>query len=63
MQEILKDSAYFFNGRDEKEMGDAMKKVLEDDELRKALIEKGLNQIKKYSWERMASETLEIYKK
>ena len=61
MKEILGDSAYFFNGLEEKEISMAMKKIIEDNELRQGLIEKSLNQIKKYSWEKMASETLKIY--
>jgi glycosyltransferase involved in cell wall biosynthesis len=31
--------------------------------LRKELIEKGKTQVKKYSWKRMAEQTLEVYKK
>ena len=61
MKEILEDGAYFFNGKEEKEISEAMKKIMEDEELRKNLIEKSLNQIKKYSWEKMAEETLKIY--
>jgi glycosyltransferase involved in cell wall biosynthesis len=61
MREILGDSAYFFNGRNEKEIGEAMKKIMEDDELRKILIEKSLEQVRKYSWEKMGRETLKIY--
>ena len=61
MKEVLGSSAYFFNGRDEKEISEAMKKIMGDEELRKILIEKSLEQIKKYSWEKMAEETLKIY--
>ena len=61
MKEILGDSAYFFNGLDEEEIGKAMEKIMEDEELRKNLIGKSLEQIKKYNWEKMAEETLKIY--
>jgi len=61
MKEVLDDSAYFFDGRDEKEISETMKKIMENEELRKKLIEKSLNQIKKYSWEKMSRETLKIY--
>ena len=61
MKEILGDSAYFFNGQEEKEISKAMKRILGDEDLRNNLIEKSLNQIKKYSWEKMAEETLKIY--
>jgi len=34
-----------------------------DEGLRNNLIEKGFEQIKKYSWQKMAEETLKIYSK
>jgi glycosyltransferase involved in cell wall biosynthesis len=63
MKEILEESAYFFDGKNEESIAGAMKKVLEDEEIRKDLIEKGLQQIKKYSWKKMSQETSEIYQK
>ena len=63
MKEILGESAYFFDGEKEESIVVAMKKVLEDEEMRKNLIDKGLQQIKKYSWEKMARETLRVYQK
>jgi len=63
MKEILEESAYFFDGKNEESIAEAMKKVLEDEEIRKDLIEKGLQQIKKYSWKKMSQETSEIYQK
>lgn len=62
MQEILGDSAYYFNGEIEKEIVNAIEKVLKDDVLKNKLITAGYEQIKKYSWEKMAKETLEVYK-
>ena len=61
MKEILGDSAYFFNGWENKSISEAMEKIMKDDKLRESLVEKGLNQTKKYSWEEMAAETLSIY--
>lgn len=61
MREVLGDSAYFFNGIDVVEISEAMKKIISDDTLRKALIEKGYEQIKKYSWKKMAQETSDLY--
>lgn len=62
MQEILGDSAYYFNGEIEKEIAKAIEIILTDNDLRKKLINTGYKQIRKYSWEKMAKETLEIYK-
>ena len=36
--------------------------VIEDETLRSKLVAKGYQQLKKYSWERMAQQTLEVYK-
>ena len=63
MKEILGESAYYFNGRKKREMTQALRKVLEDSELRKELIASGREQVKKYDWRRMAEKTLAIYKK
>ena len=38
-----------------------MKRILGDEDLRNNLIEKSLNQLKKYSWEKMGRETLSVY--
>jgi glycosyltransferase involved in cell wall biosynthesis len=62
MQEILGDSAYYFNGEIEKEIAKAIEIILTDNNLRKKLINSGYRQIRKYSWEKMAKETLETYK-
>ncbi|HOW60313.1 MAG TPA: glycosyltransferase family 1 protein [Candidatus Moranbacteria bacterium] len=61
MKEILGDSAYFFNGQEKREIIQAMEKITTDEVLINSLIKKGLNQIGKYSWEKMATETLKIY--
>jgi glycosyltransferase involved in cell wall biosynthesis len=39
-----------------------MWRVLTDEELRQEMIEKGLRQAARFSWDRAASETLEIYR-
>jgi glycosyltransferase involved in cell wall biosynthesis len=37
-------------------------KVLNDNNLRKTLVHNGHQQLKKYSWQKMADETLTVYK-
>jgi glycosyltransferase involved in cell wall biosynthesis len=61
LPEILGDSALFFKANEQKAMAGAILKVAGDEKLRKALIAKGFEQTKKYSWGKMARETLEVY--
>ena len=61
--EILGDAALYFNPLDIEDMAEKIRKTLSDDRVKKALIQKGFEQIKKYSWEKMAEETLNLYKK
>lgn len=61
LPEVLGDAAVYFDPSREKEMSKMIEKVLKDEKLRKQMIEKGYQQVKKYSWERMAKQTLEVY--
>ena len=61
MQEILGDSAHFFSGRDVEKMATAIEEVLTNETLRTGLIKRGYQQIRKYSWKKMARETLAFY--
>jgi glycosyltransferase involved in cell wall biosynthesis len=63
MREILGESAYYFNAEKEKEIAIAIEKVLDDQTIREELVKKGYEQIKKYDWKRMATQTLAVYKK
>ncbi|MFA4817290.1 MAG: glycosyltransferase family 1 protein [Parcubacteria group bacterium] len=62
-REILEDSVYYFDPHDPQSIAQAIEKVLSDDSLRQALIQKGYAQVKKYSWKKMAQNTLAIYNK
>ncbi len=62
MREVLGESAYYFDARKPEAIANAITKVIEDKTLREQLIQKGYEQVKKYSWEKMAEETLQIYK-
>ncbi len=42
----------YFNPKDEKELAEKMKKLLQDENLRQSLSEKGKEQTKKFSWEK-----------
>lgn len=63
LPEVYGDAAVYFNPRDINEMTDAIEKVLSNSQLRKELVKKGRAQLKKYSWEKMAKETLTVYDK
>jgi len=62
MREVLDDSVYYFDAKKTGEMAKAVIKVLDDKELQEKLTAKGYEQIKKYSWKKMAEETKNIYK-
>jgi glycosyltransferase involved in cell wall biosynthesis len=62
LPEILGDAALYFNPLDIDDIAKKIKKALKDENLRKNLIEKGLEQIKCYSWEKMVRKTLNLYK-
>ncbi|MFA7209117.1 MAG: glycosyltransferase family 1 protein [Parcubacteria group bacterium] len=61
MREVLGGSAHFFDGKDVGAMAEAMRRIVSDAGLRDELIGKGYVQAKKYSWKKMAEETLAIY--
>lgn len=62
LPEILGEAAIYFNPLDPADMAEKINQVLMDENLRENLIAKGFEQIKKYSWRKMAEETLKIYK-
>jgi glycosyltransferase involved in cell wall biosynthesis len=63
LPEVYGDAAHYFNPLNVNEMAEKIDEVLTNERLRKELIEKGNAQVKKYSWKRMAEQTLDVYKK
>ncbi|HWZ66041.1 MAG TPA: glycosyltransferase family 1 protein [Patescibacteria group bacterium] len=61
MPEVLQDGAHYFDPHSTDEIVRAISEVLSDDGLRKKLIINGQNVCAKYSWRRMAEQTLEVY--
>jgi glycosyltransferase involved in cell wall biosynthesis len=61
MREVLGDSAYYFDAHDPGNISQAVLKMLGDKEILEKLKNKGFEQVKKYSWQKMAEETLQIY--
>lgn len=58
LREVLGDAAVYFNPHDSE---DLKNKLAFATTYRSTLIKKGYSQVKKYSWERMARETLKVY--
>lgn len=62
LPEVLGDAAAYFDPRDVSAMADVIKQFAIDPILRETYIEKGRAQAAKYSWRRMAEQTLEVYR-
>lgn len=61
LPEVLGDAALYFDPAKPHDMAAQIARVLDDRKLRAQLIKKGLKQAKKYSWDRMAKQTLDVY--
>ncbi len=61
LPEIYDQAAHYFDPSDTVSMADAINEVLTDKPLRDDLIKKGRSQVKKYSWRKMAEQTLQVY--
>lgn len=63
LPEVYGDAALYFDPLDIEGMAKKISMVLSDDKLRTELTKKGKKQAAKYSWKRMAEQTLDIYRK
>ncbi|MCJ7804276.1 glycosyltransferase family 4 protein [Patescibacteria group bacterium] len=61
LPEIYGEAALYFNPHKTDDLVKKIKRVREDKKLREELVRKGLEQVKKYSWEKTAKETLLVY--
>jgi glycosyltransferase involved in cell wall biosynthesis len=59
--EVYGDAAYYFDPLDVADMATKISRVTDRPKLRAELVEAGKGQVKKYSWRRMAEQTLEVY--
>jgi len=62
LPEINGNATHYFDPLDVSDMAEKINEVLTDELLRKELVKKGFEQVKKYSWQRMAKQTLEVYR-
>lgn len=63
LPEINGDAAHYFDPLNVSDMAEKINDILTDEKLSAELIKKGHKQATKYSWKRMAEQTLEVYKK
>lgn len=63
MPEVAGDSALYVDPEDVLDIKRGVKLIMEDNDLRKDLINKGLENAKKFSWEKCAKETADLYHK
>ncbi|MCL7454911.1 MAG: glycosyltransferase family 4 protein [Anaerolineae bacterium] len=62
LPEVVGDAGLLIDPHDVDELTVGMWRVLTDEELRREMIDKGLRQAARFSWDRAAAETLEIYR-
>ena len=60
-KEVGGEAVEYFNPKDTDDMFFQLKKVLNSVSLRKKMIENGSNRLKLFSWEKCATETMQIY--
>ena len=60
LKEIYNDAAVYFNPLNSKDIAEKIKNVISGSR-REDMIRKGEKIVKKYSWSKMASETLRVY--
>ena len=58
LPEAAGNAALLIDPNNPEEIAEAMKKVFSDDDLREKMIEKGFENVKKFSWEKCARETM-----
>jgi glycosyltransferase involved in cell wall biosynthesis len=59
--EVVGDAALMVNPYDTEQLARTMEKVLRDKPLRELMIKKGLEQVEKFNWYRVARSTLTVY--
>jgi len=62
LPEVSGDAALYFEDNDANDLADKIKLIATDKNLRQEYMKKGLEQIKNFSWEKCAKETLEYLK-
>ncbi len=63
LPEVVGEAGIMVNPYDTHSLVQAMRRVLTDDKLRDSMVRKGLEQSKKFSWEKTAELTRQVYNK
>jgi len=63
MPEVMGDSALYVNPYEPEDIAEKMIMVIDDSELRSRLIKNGKENIKRFSWERAASDLADVFRK
>jgi len=61
LSEVAGKAAFFINPNDYDSIAQGIERLIKDKELSKALEQKGLEQVRKFSWEKTAGETMKVY--
>jgi glycosyltransferase involved in cell wall biosynthesis len=61
--EVVGDAAVQIDQNNIQEIASAIRDITGDENKRNALVKKGIERVKLFSWEKAARETLNIYKK
>jgi glycosyltransferase involved in cell wall biosynthesis len=60
LPEVAGDAALFFDPHSPEELAAVVSRILTDDPLRRVLIERGRQQVKKFSWQKFTMETVRV---
>jgi len=63
LPEVAGDAAEYFDPTNQDSILDAIKKVVYDEKHRQKVVEEGKKQLKKFSWEKCAAQTVETYER
>ncbi len=63
LPEVVDEAGIMVNPSDINRLAQVMSRVLTDDKLKDAMVRRGLEQSKRFSWEKAAEQTQEVYKK
>jgi glycosyltransferase involved in cell wall biosynthesis len=61
MREVLGEAAMYFNPRDARAMIAALERLDTNPEIRRSLVAAGKERVKKFSWQKLATTTLQTY--
>jgi glycosyltransferase involved in cell wall biosynthesis len=62
LPEVVGDAAMIVNPENVFDIARGLREVLTDDKLRSQLIEAGYAQVRQFSWNRTAEQTLDVYR-